>query len=84
MRRINSRNQQEFSIQSLLESDMKLALRPKYFCKITKIYVHRITKEVVFSELVKLRAIWKHKHNEVLYLPFAKGEGGKTSFWAWP
>ena len=79
--RNNSRNQPEFAIQLLMRKDLKLGLRPKYFCKITKIYVHRITKEVVFNELVKLRAIWNDKHNEVLYLPFAKDEGDQTVFW---
>ena len=68
--RKNSRNQIEYPIRSLFDSSMKLALRPKYLCKITKIYVHRISKDVMFSELVKLRELWKNKHNQVLYFPF--------------
>ena len=38
--RKNKRNQTEYEIQSLFEKDMKLALRPKYLSKITKIYLH--------------------------------------------
>ena len=79
--RRNSRNQTEFAVQSLFDKSEKLALRPKYLCGVTKIYVHRITKEVMFSVLVSLRAIWDHKHNEVLYLPSAKDEDGETAFW---
>ena len=80
LERKNSRNQPEFAIQSLFDKSEKLALRPKYLSKVTKVYVHRITTEVVFSDFAKLRSIWKNQLNEVLFLPFAKDESGLVHF----
>ena len=68
--RKNSRNQTEFPIQSLFEKDMKLALRPKYFCKIAKIHVHKLWHDACFKQ----PELWRDDSNAVLYLPY---------FWNW-
>ena len=71
--RKNKRNQTEYPIQSLFDKDMKLALRPKYLFKITKIYVHRLEEETddypiaLFKELIL--SLSSNENNQILYLP---------------
>ena len=71
--RKNKRTQTEFAIQSLFDKEMKLALRPKYLFKITKIYVHRLEEETddypiaLFKELIL--SLSSNEKNEILYLP---------------
>ena len=81
LRRKNSRNQTEFAVQSLFDDGMKLALRPKYLSKVTKICVHRIVEDVTFRELVKYRAIWKNERNEVLFLQFSRDTDEETGIY---
>ena len=68
--RKNSRNQTEFAIQSLFDNNMTLALRPKYLCKITKIYVHRLWDDVRDHSSLKQQSFWNDARNLILYLPF--------------
>merc|ERR1712228_142855 len=49
--------------------------------KITKIYVHRLSESMVFSELVKYRSLWNDKQNEVLFLFFAKDRNGNVEIY---
>ena len=62
--RKNSRNQTEYEIQSLFDKDMKLALRPKYLFKITKIYLH-CRQNQAFQ-----RSMEKNTDDHVLCLPY--------------
>ena len=64
--RKNSRNQTEIAIQSLFDSDMKLALRPKYLCRITKLHFHRIWDDVGAD----CKSFWEIERNELLYIPY--------------
>ena len=73
----NSRNQTEFAVQSLFDKSMKLALRPKYSCKITKIYVHRIAQDVSFEEFQQFVVpLFKSKSSRILYLPLRDMDDG--------
>ena len=76
--RKNKRNQTEYPIQSLFDKDMKLALRPKYLFKITKIHVHRMAKTYNFSLAAHyfLYSLLDGPNNQVLYLPHFVSEGG--------
>ena len=59
--RKNKRNQTEFAIQSLFDKEMKLALRPKYLFKISKIYLHARQNQ---------RLIEENQDDVILYLPY--------------
>ena len=68
--RDNSRNQTEFAVQSLFDKRMKLALRPKYLGKITKVYVHRLPLQFPFVQFRRLMlSLLSRGEQDVLYLP---------------
>ena len=73
--RKNSRNQTEFAIQSLFGKREKLGLRPKYLCRITKIYVHRISDDFPFCEFRELvLSLLSNPSRNILYLPHKSPE----------
>ena len=70
LRRKNSRNQTEFAIRSLFSRTMKLALRPKYLLKVTKIYIHRISNPFSFAQFRELvLSLLSDQSKNILYLP---------------
>ena len=70
--RKNSRNQTEFAVQSSSDGNMKLGLRPKYLCKITKIYVHEVSGKFSFLRFRELvLSLLSDPNKEILYLPLA-------------
>ena len=73
--RKNNRNQTEYPIVSLFDKDMKLALRPKYLFKITKIYVHRIANDLPFRRFRDLlMSLLDNQSNQILYLDRSESE----------
>ena len=67
--RKNSRNQTEFAVQSLFDSK-RLALRPKYLCRITYIHIHKISDQYPFDQFRALiLSLSDNGSNDILYLP---------------
>ena len=67
--RHNSRGQVEYPIQSLINPDMKLRLRPKYLLQIKQIHIHE-SQRYSFPNYRKLmHELLSNAKNDVLYLP---------------